>query len=286
MGNVVAAQENWEGLTFANGWTIQKKINCSTYRAIYKEATGEDKIIKNAHYLCHNTECGVDSYLERTVIQRAINSGTQILSKCKGCVNGNKKDGCHYSIKVREKNLTKTPDRSSKIQVGKTYGAFIVKQIFPSGNSLNHKQTAEVVCVICGNSKTTNVNDILACNVACECFKHHSTGETLIKNYLDKHNFSYQTEMSFDGLYGIGGGALRYDFAIFKDKELKCLIEFDGEQHFQEAGAYFNKDGHVQIHDDRKNQYAIKHNIPLLRISFTDINKLNEILDDWLKNFI
>lgn len=279
-----ARQEDWTGRSFANSWMIQQKLNCAQYRAIYKEATGEDKIIKNTHYLCHNSVCGVDSYLERTVIQRAIDNGTPILSKCKGCVNGSKKGECHYSTMVRKKNLTKVPDRTPKIEIGKTYGTFTVKQVFPSGNSLNHQQTAEVVCNICGTTKIASVNGILAYSVACECFKQHSTGEILIKKYLDQHNYHYKTEVVFDGLYGTGGGMLRYDFALFQNGELKCLIEYDGEQHFQEAGSYFNERGQVQIHDNIKNQYALTHNIPLLRIPFTDAYKVDEILDNWLKN--
>ena len=122
-------------------------------------------------------------------------------------------------------------------------------------------------------------------NVACECFKTHSTGEILIKDYLDNHKYDYKTEYVFEGLRGTGGGMLRYDFALFKNGKLQCLIEYDGEQHFQEAGTYFNERGQVQIHDNMKNQYALTNHIPLLRIPYTDAHKANEILDNWLKKY-
>ena len=78
-----------------------------------------------------------------------------------------------------------------------------------------------------------------------------------------------------------------YDFAIFDDNDnLKALVEFDGEQHFQEAGSYFNDKGQVQVHDNLKNKYALTNRIPLLRIPFTDCYKIDAILDDWLKNHI
>ena len=88
----------------------------------------------------------------------------------------------------------------------------------------------------------------------------------------------------FEELRGIGGGILRYDFAIFKNDELRCLIEYDGEQHFSEAGTYFNERGQVQIHDGMKDKYALTNNIPLLRIPYKDAYKAEEILDMWLKD--
>ena len=278
-----AAREDWTGLTFANNWIIQKKLNCAEYRAIYKETTGEDKIIKNTHYLCYNQDCGVSTYLERTLIQRAMNSKVSMLSKCKGCTNGCKKGECHYSTAVREKNLTKTPDRSAKVAVGETYGTFLVKSISPSGNSTNHQLAVEIECVLCGKTKIASANSTATCSVACDCFRNHSTGETLIKKYLDEHNYDYNAEFTFENLYGVGGGSLRYDFAVFDGVRLITLIEFDGEQHFQEAGSYYNQTGRVQIHDDIKNTFAAENNLSLLRIPYTECYRIKEILDDWFK---
>lgn len=278
-----AAREDWTGLTFANNWIIQKKLNCAEYRAIYKEATGEDKIIKNAHYLCYNQDCGVFTYLERTVIQRAMNSKATTLSKCKGCTNGCKKGECHYSTAVREKNLTKIPDRSQKVAIGETYGVFLVKNISPSGNSTNHQLAVEIECTLCGKTKVASANAVATCSAACDCFRNHSTGEMLVKKYLDDHNYDYTAEFTFENLYGVGGGSLRYDFAVFDSMRLITLIEFDGEQHFQEAGSYYNESGKVQIHDDIKNTFAAENNLSLLRIPYTECHRVNEILDDWFK---
>ena len=101
---------------------------------------------------------------------------------------------------------------------------------------------------------------------------------------MDKHNIAYKTEYKFENLIGDGGGSLRYDFAIFNQNDLIALIEFDGEQHYEEAGSYYNPTGKVQIHDKRKNDYAKEHNIPLLRIPFNKAPQAEEILIDFLKS--
>ena len=50
-----------------------------------------------------------------------------------------------------------------------------------------------------------------------------SHGERKIKLYLDKNNVEYISQKTFDGLYGIGGKNLSYDFYIEK---LNLLIEY------------------------------------------------------------
>ena len=60
------------------------------------------------------------------------------------------------------------------------------------------------------------------------------------------------------------------------------LIEYDGAQHIKPVSIfggqeYFNQ---LQHHDSLKNQYALSHNIPLVRIPYNIKNTLN--LDDLL----
>lgn len=288
MGKSEAIKENWTGQVFANNWLIQDKLSCAEYRKIYIEQTGDtSKQIKNTHYLCYNQDCGVSTYIERTVIQRALNSNTSCLTKCKGCNNGDKKGKCHYSIQCREKNLTKTPDRTSKVEIGTIYGVWKVKQIISSGNFSDHQMRVVCDCTLCGVEKTLRLDHLLAHDAACECFKQHSCGESFIKKTLDEMNITYQTEYTFKGLSGIGGGNLRYDFAIFdQNNNLQCLIEYDGEQHFQEPGAYFNSDGKVQIHDNIKNQFALDNNIPLLRIPYYELLQVEGIVAGFLLDIL
>ena len=81
------------------------------------------------------------------------------------------------------------------------------------------------------------------------------------------------------------GRLYRYDFAIFKDNNLIRLIEFDGEQHFNPTrGTWQNHEPleKVQKRDRIKNEYALSHNIPIVRIPYTERDKitLDMILGD------
>ena len=59
---------------------------------------------------------------------------------------------------------------------------------------------------------------------------------------------------------------LRFDFAIFKDKELKGLIEFQGEQHTNPSNGFYNE--LIIEHDKMKKTYCEQHNIPLILIYY------------------
>lgn len=287
MNKSIKAKENWTGKIFANGWKIIEKYNCAQYRKIYEEATNDfSKKIKNAHYKVINTECGIETYMERTVIQRAINNKTPVMSKCNGCINGSRLDNetCYYAEMCRNKHLGKTPDRTPKVEVGKTCGNFYVESIISSGNSPGHQCKAIVKCIHCGAIKKCSFSHLLECSVACECFKNHSSGEKLVQEWLNKHDIKNQSEFIFNDLYGIGGGSLRYDFAILDQKNQPIkLIEIDGNQHFEEAGSFYNPNGTIQIHDDLKNKYAEEHNIPLLRITYDQLLNLDNIILPFLK---
>lgn len=285
MAKADAALEDWTGLQFGNGWEVKQKYNCAEYRKIYQEATGDfEKKIKNAHYRVKNLNCGVETFMERTVIQRAFDNQTPTMSKCKGCLNSSRiKDGtCYYSEQCRIKPLTKIPERDVKVQVGKTYGNFLVTAIQPSGNYADHQCRATVTCIHCGATQERRFDTLLNCQIACDCFRPHSNGERIVKAYLDDHKISYKSEQIFNDLVSPEGGYMRYDFSVLnKNGEIIAMIEFDGSQHFEEAGSYYNPTGAVQIHDNIKNEYAARNNIPLKRIRFDEVLDTYRLLDEF-----
>ncbi|EKS4344991.1 hypothetical protein QB607_002994 [Clostridium botulinum] len=102
-----------------------------------------------------------------------------------------------------------------------------------------------------------------------------------MNDYLIKSNISFVPQYEFDGLIGLGGGNLKFDFAIFDDEEktnLKCLIEYDGEFHYFPIvdEKQLKKQ---QIHDKRKNKYCTQNNIKLVRIPYWESDNLVNILD-------
>lgn len=282
MGKAEAAKENWVGMEFGNGWVIDQKLNCAEYRAIYIEQTGDtSKQIKNAHYLCHNKHCGISTYIERTVIKRTMDANRDCLSKCKGCDGS--RENCHYSVQCRQFNLSKVPDRTPKAAINDVIGNWKVLDIIPSGNNAGHQVHVIAECTLCGKQREITMDGLISRSAPCDCYRSHSSGEMLIKAYLDKRNYKYATEMIFENLVGIGSGALRYDFALLSsEEEVIALIEFDGEQHYQEAGTYFNETGRVQIHDEIKDKFAADNKIPLLRIPYFEAANVDSLITAFL----
>lgn len=111
-----------------------------------------------------------------------------------------------------------------------------------------------------------------------------SGGEIEIQNYLNKNQLEYKREYSFVDL--VYKDKLRFDFAIFSKTELLCLIEFDGIQHFkpknfgnismEEASEQLKL---TRLRDKMKNDYCKKKKINLIRIHYTQINEIEEILN-------
>jgi hypothetical protein len=107
-----------------------------------------------------------------------------------------------------------------------------------------------------------------------------SRGENKIKNYLMRNNINYYPQKTYPDCKG--KQVLHFDFLI----DDKYLIEYDGSQHFTAFAKFGGENSFEQLkmRDNIKNQYCIKNNIKLLRISFKEYKKLDNILDEYIKN--
>lgn len=101
---------------------------------------------------------------------------------------------------------------------------------------------------------------------SCGCISS-SIGETNIQTILQANSIEYKKEYTVKEI-----GNLRFDFALLENEKVVRLIEFDGIQHFTSRSGVWNdtKDNlqKRQERDNRKNQYALNHNIPLVRIPY------------------
>lgn len=88
---------------------------------------------------------------------------------------------------------------------------------------------------------------------------------------------NFKREYIFPDLYGYKKTPLRFDFAVFQDKKLVCLIEVDGRQHFEYV-PHFHKTvssfKRQQEWDRRKNKYCLMHGFPLIRVPYWDYDNL------------
>ncbi len=148
-------------------------------------------------------------------------------------------------------------------EVGNRYGKLVV--LSRSVNQSKTKKTAYWLCKCdCGNLTIVRSSHLRNGSiVSCGCVK--SAGELKIIQLLEEHKVEYKTQFSFDDLRGTGNRKLKFDFAIFKNKKLSHLIEYDGEQHSNTRSKFYNQK--MIYHDNLKNEYAKKHSIVLFRIS-------------------
>ena len=117
----------------------------------------------------------------------------------------------------------------------------------------------------CGITKSVRMADLLNGN-SRNCGHSRqilSQGATMIKKFLCDNNISFYQEYIFSDLPN-----RRFDFAIFdvnNPTQILRLIEFDGEQHCENSRSNWHSDD-LMKRDREKNQYALSHNIPLIRI--------------------
>ena len=117
---------------------------------------------------------------------------------------------------------------------------------------------------------------------SCGCTS--SIGEANIVKLLGCNNINYVHDKAyFKDLFGRDGGLLRYDFVLLDDMNMPYrIIEFDGEHHdkpIPHFGGLECFEGR-KANDSIKNQYALSHNIPLVRIPYTKRDSM--VIEDLL----
>lgn len=89
----------------------------------------------------------------------------------------------------------------------------------------------------CGNIIIAKGTDLRRGAVlSCGCIS--SWGEQQILSILQNNNIAYKKEKAFDDLISAKGGHPRFDFAIYNDNGLCCLIEYQGIQHYKDCGDF------------------------------------------------
>lgn len=133
-------------------------------------------------------------------------------------------------------------------------------------------------CKKCGNTFISAGSAIRQGLVnSCGCV--HSKNEEYITKLLLKNNIEFKTQYTFPDLFGVNGGHLRFDFAIFKNGRLSHLIEYNGKQHYiQPQGSWSEGFDILQKHDLKKIEYCKKNNIPLKIIRYDQEYTLSDLL--------
>ena len=128
----------------------------------------------------------------------------------------------------------------------------------------------ECECGVCNNHFTDIPARIMNGHVrSCGCLKS-SSNETYISKVLDDLNIQYKTQYTFPDCKSDKNYPLYFDFAVFKDGKIFCLIEYDGEQHFHPVEPFGGEEGYkrTKIRDCLKDKYCKDKNIQLFRFSY------------------
>lgn len=231
---------------------------------------------------CQNGILVGDKFSRLTVIEIISKKREETEYKCK-CDCGNiistksnllkggkiKSCGCYRQDRMSEIGKQNTDHCDLK---GQVFGKLTVLR--PTEKRQGRGVIWECKCE-CGNiyyASTSNLknNSVTRCN---ECHIS-SKGEEKIKNLLEQHNISFETEKKFDNCRFIETNKLaRFDFYV----DNKYIIEYDGEQHYKVGASPYNNPDKFKItqeHDKYKNEWCKKHNIPIIRIPYWEYNNL------------
>jgi len=107
-----------------------------------------------------------------------------------------------------------------------------------------------------------------------------SNGEKRIADFLDKNNIAYIPEYKIKECRNIF--PLPFDFAVFKDNYLFCLIEYQGEHHYIPKDYYGGYEEFIKRkHNDKiKKDYCKKNNIDLIEIPYWEYENIENILNE------
>lgn len=267
--------------------TPNKHINCKNgcakcsknHRLSFEEIL--DKF-KNVHGDRYDYSLSIDNYKNTYTPIKIICSehGIFLQRPAKHMSGGN----CHKCVGNNIKSLHEAVNKFKEIHFNRySYDTLI---------SLGDRfiKGSEKVLVACKKHGDFLVNvrdhiDGVGCN---KC--NTSKGEISIENYLIRNKIEYKTQYKFEDCKNIN--MLSFDFAIFRNENILCLVEFQGEQHYhpvnfksQTVESAKLKYEQITLRDKIKAEYCEKNNIPLLAICYKNLKSVDQIMEDFLKRF-
>lgn len=136
-------------------------------------------------------------------------------------------------------------------------------------------------CKKCGKVWETKAHNLISKTSPTACpFCSFSKGEMMVQRFLEQHSIQYESQKIFEGLIGVNGGNLRFDFYLPK---YNLAIEYQGEYH---DGSVINQPEEKYLtlreHDLRKKKFCKSHDIELMEIWYPERDKINDILTNKL----
>lgn len=186
--------------------------------------------------------------------------------------NGRTKScGCYKKSIIINGNI----ERQTLDLTNKRFGKLIAKE--KTDKRTNDGRIIWKCICDCGNEIEVNTHDLQQGKIqSCGCLK--SKGEYIIASLLSSANIPFIKQKKFENCkFEDTGYYARFDFFVNN----QYLIEFDGEQHFyyniNSTTSWNTKENFdkVKQHDDFKNNWCKKNQIPLIRIPYKKLATLS-----------
>lgn len=239
--------------------------------------------------------CGICSGKSSSDAQRRF---AERIAKLQGTIIGDYK-GTHFKIECRcIKNhacfpnvgyvlsgggMCATCTDQSPIEAEKTFRRLIAEQKGTVvGNYINNRTSVECLCQFnhkCSPQPTNIQQGEKLCLTCCQLRKE-SDGANNVRQYLIDSKISFETEVRLESISKVKRS---YDFLI-DYKGIKCIIEFDGKQHFNRS-TWHKIDGvfeYEQTKDRTKTYVALTSGYNVIRIQTEDYKSTSSFLDSTL----
>jgi very-short-patch-repair endonuclease len=146
---------------------------------------------------------------------------------------------------------------------------------------INKTSKVTLICTDHGEFRILPFNHLSYGQVCKKC--ESTTFNKDIKKFLNFNNISFYQEHKFTDCKNIY--QLPFDFYI---PPIRTCIEFDGIQHFKPIGHFGGQEAldKLKINDKIKSDYCEDNYIDLIRIRYDNIDNINQILWEALKNKI
>lgn len=159
------------------------------------------------------------------------------------------------------------------LKANKTHGC---KYDYSLVNYTNSNSKIKIICKKHGIFKqnpSSHLNGIGCPNC------NSSKGEMLVKKCLDENKINYIQQYKFKDCKF--KRSLPFDFYL---PELNICIEYDGYQHFKPVKYFGGEESFktIKISDKIKTEYCKINNIQLIRISYFELNKIKDIIEEFI----
>lgn len=151
------------------------------------------------------------------------------------------------------------------------------------GKYINSKVPVQLKSLSCGHNFYMNLSHFREGRRCTVCNK--SYGELRIYEFLKHKKINFESEKTFSTCKL--KKLLPFDFYIHHNN-FKLLIEYDGEQHYHVKEFFGGEEEFKKqvVRDNYKNEWAKDNNIPLLRIPYWEFDRIEEILEEELKEVL